>query len=123
MELFLAAPSDDSVFGIGGGATSAAYCAVEASFSGCDEEDWAGIAASAWGEGEAVSLKSPAGSGFPEAKNYSPSGYLPASSLTDPWGTPFVYISTERGFELLSLARDGVEGGEGYDADIHYKAQ
>ncbi len=62
-------------------------------------------------------------SGFPEAKNYSPSGYLPASSLDDPWGVPFIYISTEKGFELLSLARDGVEGGEGYDADIQYEAQ
>jgi general secretion pathway protein G len=62
-------------------------------------------------------------SGFPEAKNYSPTGYLPASSLNDPWGTPYVYINTDNAFELLSLARDGVEGGEGYDADIHYEAQ
>jgi general secretion pathway protein G len=59
-------------------------------------------------------------SGFPEPKNYNPSGYL-KKAPTDPWGTPYVYISAADGFELYSLAADGVEGGEGYDADIKYE--
>jgi general secretion pathway protein G len=59
-------------------------------------------------------------SGFPEAKNWSPSGYLPKTPI-DPWTKPYVYIATENGFELFSLGADGVEGGEGYDADLHYE--
>jgi general secretion pathway protein G len=40
----------------------------------------------------------------------------------DPWGNPYVYIypgiyNTE-GFDLLSYGADGLEGGEGFDADI-----
>ena len=50
-------------------------------------------------------------SGFPEPKNYNPTGYL-KKAPTDPWGTPYVYISAGDGFELYSLAADGVEGGE-----------
>jgi general secretion pathway protein G len=59
-------------------------------------------------------------SGFPEAKNWNPNGYL-KKAPTDPWGTPYVYISTNDGFELYSLGADGVEGGERYGADIHYE--
>ena len=37
----------------------------------------------------------------------------------DPWGNPYVYMSDGRSqFSLLSLGRDGKEGGEGVDADI-----
>jgi len=59
-------------------------------------------------------------SGFPEPKNYNPNGYL-KKSPHDPWGTPYIYISTADGFELFSLGADGVEGGERYNADIHYE--
>ena len=59
-------------------------------------------------------------SGFPEAKNWNPNGYL-KKAPSDPWGTPYVYISTTDGFELYSLGSDGVEGGERYGADIHYE--
>ena len=59
-------------------------------------------------------------SGFPEAKNWNPNGYL-KKAPSDPWGTPYVYISTNDGFELYSLGSDGVEGGERYGADIHYE--
>jgi len=58
----------------------------------------------------------------PEAKNwdgpYLKKGVVP----TDPWDRGYVY--TEPGehntdsFDLYSLGRDGVEGGEGKDADI-----
>ncbi|MCL4125142.1 UNVERIFIED_CONTAM: hypothetical protein GTU68_049395 [Idotea baltica] len=57
-------------------------------------------------------------SGDPEPANWS-SGYL--KSLTpDPWGRDYVYVSPgENGdFDLLSLAKDGAEGGEGFGEDI-----
>lgn len=59
-------------------------------------------------------------SGFPEAKNFNPNGYL-KKVPTDPWGTPIVYINNGETFELYSLGADGVEGGEGKGADIHYE--
>ncbi len=41
---------------------------------------------------------------------------------SDPWGRPYVYRSpgTESpdGFDLFSLGRDGLPGGEGEDADV-----
>jgi general secretion pathway protein G len=42
------------------------------------------------------------------------------SGLTDPWGRPFQYSVTEDGdgFEVMSLGRDGEEGGDGEDVDI-----
>jgi general secretion pathway protein G len=38
----------------------------------------------------------------------------------DPWGKPYVYASPgkEKAFDLLTLGRDGKEGGTGEDADI-----
>ncbi|MEZ4316322.1 MAG: type II secretion system protein GspG [Myxococcota bacterium] len=39
----------------------------------------------------------------------------------DSWGTPLVYLRTgrgPRGFDLVSFGADGVEGGEGLDADL-----
>ena len=58
--------------------------------------------------------------GFPEPKNYNPNGYVKKMPV-DPWGQPFVYLNDGGRFELYSLGRDGQEGGEGYDADIHYE--
>ena len=60
-------------------------------------------------------------SGFPEAKNYNPNGYL-KKVPTDPWGTPIVYVTNGDTFVLYSLGADGAEGGEGKNADIHYEA-
>ena len=60
-------------------------------------------------------------SGFPEAKNYNPNGYL-KKVPSDPWGTPIVYVTNGETFDLYSLGADGVEGGEGKNADIHYEA-
>ncbi|MYE81512.1 MAG: type II secretion system protein GspG [Gammaproteobacteria bacterium] len=58
--------------------------------------------------------------GFPEPRNYSPDGY--AKRLpTDPWGNPYVYVNADRRFELYSLGADGVDGGEGSGADIHFR--
>ena len=42
----------------------------------------------------------------------------------DPWGNPYLYespgtrSSLSLPYELMSLGKDGQEGGEGYDADI-----
>jgi len=57
-------------------------------------------------------------SGFPEPKNWNPDGYL-KSLPTDPWGTPYVYERSGSNISLFSLGADGVEGGDGFSADIH----
>lgn len=40
----------------------------------------------------------------------------------DPWGNPYVYecpgTRTSLPYELMSLGKDGKEGGEAYDADV-----
>jgi len=57
--------------------------------------------------------------GDPEPANWSDGGYL-QSLNKDPWGRDYVYVSPgENGaFDLISLAADGVEGGEGSGEDI-----
>lgn len=59
-------------------------------------------------------------SGFPEPKNYNPNGYLKKVPV-DPWGNPFVYVASGRSFELYSLGADGAEGGESWNADLHFE--
>jgi general secretion pathway protein G len=53
------------------------------------------------------------------AKSWPPGGYL-NEVPTDPWGNEYVYISpgVEGPYDLYSLGADGVEGGEGANADI-----
>ena len=55
--------------------------------------------------------------GFPEPKNWNGDGYV-KSLPTDPWGSPYVYERLSSQFTLFSLGADGVEGGEGPDADV-----
>ena len=45
------------------------------------------------------------------------------TALTDPWGRAYLYAPDDGldGFEVISLGRDGEEGGGGEDADIHKK--
>ena len=57
--------------------------------------------------------------GYPEPRNYNPEGYAKKLPM-DPWGSPYVYATNERGFELYSLGADGAEGGTGAGADIRY---
>ena len=49
-------------------------------------------------------------------------GYLDRQEIPlDPWGQHYIYISpgaNSPDFDLVSLAADGLEGGEGFDADI-----
>jgi general secretion pathway protein G len=46
--------------------------------------------------------------------------YLPKEIPLDPWGHPYIYRSpSEHGeYEIISYGADGVEGGEGFNADI-----
>ena len=48
--------------------------------------------------------------------------YLRRDVPPDPWGRPYLYRSpgtaNPASYDLLSLGRDGAEGGEGEDADI-----
>ena len=57
-------------------------------------------------------------SGFPEAKNWNPDGYIKALP-TDPWGSPYRYERSGPDVSVFSLGADGEEGGEGTAADIH----
>jgi general secretion pathway protein G len=48
--------------------------------------------------------------------------YLKASDIVDLWGNPYIYLAEGEvnpgSFDLISLGGDGVEGGEGDNADI-----
>ena len=52
-------------------------------------------------------------------KNWKEEGYLDKDPK-DPWGNPFVYLSPglHKEFDLESYGADGVDGGEGKDADV-----
>ena len=52
-------------------------------------------------------------------RDWKEEGYLDKVPK-DPWGNPFVYLSPgiHKEFDLVSYGSDGVEGGEGKDADI-----
>lgn len=56
-------------------------------------------------------------SGDPEPQNWKSSGYVKKLSK-DPWGRDYLYQSEEGQFEIVSLGSDGIEGGEGFAADI-----
>lgn len=57
-----------------------------------------------------------------DAKNWREGGYLEKGTVPkDPWGNEYIYRSpgeNNREYEILSLGRDGKEGGTGIDADI-----
>jgi len=61
-------------------------------------------------------------SSAPEPPNYQPGGYLKGDLPLDPWGNEFLYESpgshNPGSFDLWSLGKDGVTGGEELDADI-----
>jgi general secretion pathway protein G len=48
--------------------------------------------------------------------------YLKESDLLDPWNNPYIYIADGQynigSFDLISLGADGMDGGEGDNADI-----
>jgi general secretion pathway protein G len=49
--------------------------------------------------------------------------YAKAAELNDPWGNPLHYSNPGQGqpFDLVSLGKDGREGGSSYDADIRFE--
>jgi general secretion pathway protein G len=55
-------------------------------------------------------------------RNWQEGGYLDKPEIPlDPWGNPYIYISPGQhgpDYDLKSLGADGLEGGEGFDADI-----
>jgi len=53
-------------------------------------------------------------------KNYRKDGYIDRVPK-DPWGEPYVYVSPGQhgDYDISSFGADGVEGGEGEDADIN----
>jgi general secretion pathway protein G len=53
----------------------------------------------------------------PRAKKWNPDGYLDKLPI-DPWGVEYIYQSDGRQIIVASMGADGVEGGEGYNADI-----
>lgn len=64
------------------------------------------------GEGLAALVTPP-----PRAKGFNPDGYLPNVPV-DPWGNEYIYMSDGYNVVIKSLGADGVDGGEGYNADI-----
>ncbi|MGD8175134.1 type II secretion system major pseudopilin GspG [Marinimicrobium sp. ARAG 43.8] len=55
----------------------------------------------------------------PEPRNWRQAGYL-ENLPTDPWGTPYQYMSPgeSREYDIYTLGADGVSGGDGQNADI-----
>jgi general secretion pathway protein G len=55
-------------------------------------------------------------------RDWQEGGYLDKPEVPhDAWGNSYIYISPGQygpDYDLLSLGADGMEGGEGYDADI-----
>jgi len=55
----------------------------------------------------------------PECKRYKPGGYIEGGKVPDDaWDNPFEYSSDGSSFRILSLGADGLEGGDGYNADL-----
>ena len=55
----------------------------------------------------------------PIPANYPPEGYIKEIPL-DPWGNPYIYRcpGEKHTYDIISTARTGEEGGEGFDADV-----
>lgn len=67
-------------------------------------------------EGLDALVKKPA-----SAKNWNPQGYLKGGTPKDSWGNAIQYLSpgaANKPYELYSFGADGVDGGEGNNADI-----
>jgi general secretion pathway protein G len=65
-------------------------------------------------------IEKPQSGEIPE--NWKAGGYLAKPKMPeDPWGNKYQYLAPgehNSDFDLYSLGKDGVEGGEGYDSDI-----
>ena len=59
-----------------------------------------------------------------ECKRYAPTGYIDGTKIPDdPWDNAYEYTSADSGrsYVIRSFGADGVEDGEGVDADISSK--
>jgi general secretion pathway protein G len=57
----------------------------------------------------------------PSVRNWKPGGYLSGGLRKDPWGNDYKYVYPGQNgleYDLYTLGADGVEGGEGVNADI-----
>lgn len=53
-------------------------------------------------------------------RRYPPNGFITGGKVPrDPWDYEFIYESDGRQYTIISYGPDGLEGGEGYDADIN----
>ncbi len=57
-----------------------------------------------------------------ECKEYQPGGYIDGEVPLDPWNNPYSYTSDGTTFNIVCLGADGLEGGDGDNADIPLKA-
>lgn len=63
-------------------------------------------------------IEKPTG-GERECRKYAPGGYIENGKIPkDPWEFDYEYTSDGRTITIKSFGNDGVEGGEGVDADI-----
>lgn len=53
-----------------------------------------------------------------ECRSYPPAGFIERIER-DPWDFDYIYESDGRKFNIYSTGSDGVEGGEGEEADIY----
>lgn len=54
-----------------------------------------------------------------ECKSYPPNGFVEGQNIPlDPWDNDYVYQSDGKTLDIISYGNDGVDGGEGQDADI-----
>ncbi len=50
---------------------------------------------------------------------YPQGGFLGSKKIPkDPWGSDYIYITKENGFDIISLGSDKKEGGDGDNSDI-----
>lgn len=58
----------------------------------------------------------------PLAPRYPQGGYLQSTTVpVDAWDNPYIYLTPGREnqpFEIISYGADGIEGGEGFNADL-----
>ena len=59
-----------------------------------------------------------------ECKRYAPNGYIEADRIPlDPWDNDYAYESDGKSINIISYGEDGVDGGEGNEADIPLHAK
>jgi general secretion pathway protein G len=68
-------------------------------------------------QGLSALIQAPSG-----VRGWRDEGYIEQDKVPiDPWGNQFVYLSPgvkNKNFDIVSYGKDGLNGGEGYDADI-----